>query len=135
MRIVIASRLWFDVADRLADLVLGDRVERRGRLVEDEQVGIPEQRPRDRQPLALAAGDLHAAFADHRVEPLCARASRLSHAAACAARRGTSASVAPGLHEQQVLADGAGEQLRLLRDEPDPRAQPLEVHLRAGCPL
>ena len=124
IRIVIASPLRRDVADRLDDPLFGERVERRGRLVEHQQVRTAQQRARDRQPLLLAARHLHAAFADHRVEArVGARASRLSHAAllqhvealGVGRRR---------VHEQQVLADRAGEQLRVLRDEADPLAQP-----------
>ena len=36
-----------DLADRLADLLLGERVERRGRLVEHQQVRAPQQGARD----------------------------------------------------------------------------------------
>ena len=37
------------------------------RLVEDEDRGVFEDRPRDGDPLALAAGEFDAAFADHRL--------------------------------------------------------------------
>ena len=56
------------VADRVGDPLFGQRVERRGGLVEDEQVRSPQQGPGDRQPLLLAPRHLDAAFADHRVE-------------------------------------------------------------------
>src|SRR6185503_11500664 len=42
------------VADRLDDAFFGQRVERRGGLVENEQLGPPEQRARDRQTLLFA---------------------------------------------------------------------------------
>jgi hypothetical protein len=41
-------------------------VERARRFVEDEDAGILEQDARDREPLALAAGELVPAFADDR---------------------------------------------------------------------
>jgi hypothetical protein len=43
-------------------------VERRGRLVEDQQTGPAHERARDRDELALAAGELRAALAHARVE-------------------------------------------------------------------
>jgi hypothetical protein len=49
---------------------LGLRVDRRGRLVEHQQSGFFEYRPRDDEPLALATGEPHAALADQRVVPV-----------------------------------------------------------------
>ena len=46
-----------------------------------------------------------------------------------------SSSVASGLYEQQVLADGAGEKLRILRDEADPFAQAVDVDLVLAGPV
>ena len=66
----MTSRLVGHVADRLGDLLLGERVERRGGLVEHQQVRPAQEGARDRQPLLLAAGDLHPALADDRVEAL-----------------------------------------------------------------
>ena len=51
-------------------LPLGFGVERRGRLVEDQDRRVLEQRARDRQALALAAGQAHAVLADQGVEAL-----------------------------------------------------------------
>ena len=45
-------------------------VEARGRLVEDEDARVGEDRARDRDALALAARELHAALADDRVVAL-----------------------------------------------------------------
>ena len=45
------------------DLVDDDRRQALGRLVHDQQLGVAEQRPRDRQHLLLAAGQLRAAIA------------------------------------------------------------------------
>ena len=124
----------FDVANRLADLLLGDRVERRSRLVEDQQVRPPQQRAGDREALTLAAGHLHPAFADHRVEaPVRAR----QQAVARRLRQRGQALRVGGLRpdEAQVLADRPGEQLRVLRDEPDPLAQAVEVHRVVRVPV
>ena len=51
--------------DRLALVV-----ERAGGLVEDQDARVGEQRPRDRDALALAAGEARALLADHRVVAL-----------------------------------------------------------------
>src|SRR5260370_32566693 len=48
-----------------AGLALG--IERAGRLVEDQQLGIDQQRPRDRDPLALSAGKVARSLLDERV--------------------------------------------------------------------
>ena len=53
--------------DGLLDRLLGLRVERARGLVEDEDRGVLEQRARDRDALALAAGQLDAALADQGV--------------------------------------------------------------------
>src|SRR5688572_17576258 len=49
---------------------LGRRVERAGRLVEEQDGAIGEQRARDRQALPLSAGERHAALAELRVDAL-----------------------------------------------------------------
>ena len=46
------------------DDLLGDRVERRRRLVEDQDRRVLEDRARDAQPLALAARQAAAGFGD-----------------------------------------------------------------------
>ncbi len=43
-------------AEPTPDLALGDRVHGRGRVVEDEDLGLDEERPGQGEPLALAAG-------------------------------------------------------------------------------
>src|SRR5947207_10921989 len=53
--------------DRLLDQTFGLVVERRSRLVEDQDRYVLEERARDRQALALPPGELHAELADHRV--------------------------------------------------------------------
>ena len=49
---------------------LGGIVERRGRLIEDQDARVFEDRPGDREPLALPAREARAALADDRVIPL-----------------------------------------------------------------
>ena len=53
--------------ERRADLVLLRRVDRGGRVVEDQHRRVGEDRARDREPLTLAAGERVAALAEHRV--------------------------------------------------------------------
>src|SRR5262245_49100069 len=120
-----------DVPDRAGDLLLGEGVQGGGRLVEDQQVRAAQQRTRDREPLLLPPGDLHAALADEGVEPLVgarqqAVAGRLPEDLQAFGVRGV------GPHEQQVLADRAREQLGVLRDEADPLPQRVHVHAVVG---
>ena len=53
--------------DRLLHLTLGFRIERGGRLVEQDDRRVLDQRARDGDALALAAGELHAVLADRRL--------------------------------------------------------------------
>ena len=67
--------------------------------------------------------------------PLSARASRLSQAALCSTSRHSRVG-GVGPHEEQVLADGAREELRVLGDEADALAQLVEVDgVVPGWPL
>src|SRR5215472_18593706 len=56
--------------ERAAHLRLADRVEMRGRLVEDQSRRVLQERAGDRDALALSAGELHATLTDDRIEPL-----------------------------------------------------------------
>jgi hypothetical protein len=58
------------VVQRLLDLALGLGVDRRGRLVEDQDAGVDQQGAGDRDPLPFAAGEGLAALADRGVVPL-----------------------------------------------------------------
>ena len=49
---------------------VGGLVERRERVVEQVDLRLAHQRPRDRQPLALAAGHVRAVLCDRRVQPV-----------------------------------------------------------------
>ena len=46
--------------DRLLDLVLGGAVDGAGRIVQDQDARVGEQRAGNGQPLALPAGERHA---------------------------------------------------------------------------
>ena len=54
-------------AQTLLDAPLGVQVDVGGRLVEHEDARVGDQRPRERDQLALAGGQLRAALADLRV--------------------------------------------------------------------
>src|SRR5205085_10808695 len=101
------------------------------RLVEHEQLRISQKRTRDGQPLLLAARHLHAALANDGVEPTigprqqAASGRTLQHAHALLVRR-------VGAHEEKILADGAGEELCVLRDKSHALAEPIEIDSRAG---
>ena len=55
---------------RVLHLPLGDGVERRGRLVEQQDRRVAQERPGDRHPLPLPAGEVRAARPDARRQPL-----------------------------------------------------------------
>ena len=74
---------------------LGLRIQGRGRLVQQQDWRVPQQRARQHDALALAAGELPAAFAGIRVIPLGQRGDEGMGCAASAAAW-ISSSVAPG---------------------------------------
>ena len=55
------------LAQAEADPRLGRGVDRGGRVVEDQDPRVDDERARDREPLALAARERDAALADHRL--------------------------------------------------------------------
>ena len=65
------------LGERVADLVLLGGIDRRGGVVEDEHAGVGEDRPGDRDALALPAGQRVAPLADERVVPLGQRIDEL----------------------------------------------------------
>ena len=58
------------VLERLLHRALGFRVERRGRLVEQQDRRVAQDGAGDREPLALAAGEPHALLAEEGLEAL-----------------------------------------------------------------
>ena len=55
------------VGHRTLDLILSGAVDGAGRVVQDQDAGVGQEGPGDGQPLALAAGELHAPLADEGV--------------------------------------------------------------------
>src|SRR5437870_2247871 len=113
-----------DVANGLADLFLGQGIERGCRLVEYQQLRIPEQRAGDREALLFSARYFHATLANQGIEAAIGtqkqalHGSLPQHVQALLIGR-------MRLDEEQVLADRSREQLRILGHESDPLAQML----------
>ena len=97
---------------------LGLGVERRGRLVEDQDRRVADHRPRDADALALAAGERIAALADHRV--VAVRHPRDELVGVGELGRGDDLLLGRvGAPIGDVLADRAVEEHRLLQHEAD----------------
>ena len=106
------------VVERLLDLPLGLGVDRRGRLVEDQDARVDQQRAGDRDPLPLAARERLAALADQRVVAVRQPEDELVRVRG--ARRGDdlrARRVGPAVGD--VLGDRAEEQERLLQHDAD----------------
>ena len=108
------------VLEALLDRGLDFAVERRGRLVEHQDRCVLEDDARDRDALALAAGELHAALADLRVVaapalPVLQVADELVAHARAAPPRSISASRRVGPAIADVVADRAVQQRGVLR--------------------
>ncbi len=89
---------------------------------------VGEDRARDREPLPLAAGERHAALAEHRLVALGEPLDELGRAGE--PRRSTDLLVAGvGCAELEVAADRVAEQERLFKDEADAAAQLLQLDL------
>ena len=71
------------VTNGARNLFFRDRIQRRSRLVKHQQPRLAQQRPGNREPLLLSARNLHAAFANQRIQSFAARASSESAAALC----------------------------------------------------
>ena len=94
------------------------RVDRRGRVVEDQDAGIGQQRPGQRHPLALAAGQGQALLPDDRVVAL--RQPGDEFVRLGGHRRGQDLLPAGvGTPVRDVGPDRIGEQERVLADQPD----------------
>ena len=115
----------------------GRRVERAGRLVGEDQLGIVDQRPRDGDALLLAAGELRRvvvlAVGEARPRRACCALRRAAPPAGCR-RRAAAARRSP--------APSARQQVELLEHEADPAVadarQRVAVHVRdvlAGEPV
>ena len=126
------------VLDDVAHVALDDPftliVERRSRLVEDENARIGRQRPRQRDALTLAAGQVGAALLDHRVVAFAefvdefvgaGKTGDFHHPRARHRRIG----------EGDILVNGAIEQQVLLQHDADMAAQPRGVDLAQVGPI
>ena len=106
------------LAQRLLDPTLRRGVESGCRLVEDEHPRVREQHPGDRDPLTLPTRQSEAPLADHGLVPV----RELDDAVVdgSVARRSFDVRVGGvGSSVRDVVAQGAGEQVRLLGDEAD----------------
>src|SRR5581483_2306370 len=108
--------------NRVAHGALGDRVEIARRLVEDEHLRIAQQGTRDGDALALSAGELQAAFTDARVDPVASPLEDRGRRRALD-RLQTLGIAGIGRPDLQVVANRAREEMRIVRDETDARAQ------------
>jgi hypothetical protein len=109
--------------EQLADNRFGFLIERAGRLVEDEKIGIAQQFARQRQPLPLAAGEQRARPGRAAWREPFSMAETNSCTCARRAASSISASLAAGRPEQQILRHRSVEQLRVLRQIADMGAQ------------
>ena len=100
----------------------------RGRLVQDQDRRVLQEHPRDGEPLLLPAGELHAALADDRVQPV---RQRVDHRLQPRAPRRLPdlglGRVEPPVGD--VLADRAGEEEDVLLHDADLPPQRGERHL------
>ena len=108
-------------------MLLG-RVDRRGRVVQDEHGGVGQDRPCNRDPLSLPAGEREAALAEHRLVAVGQVADERRRA--CQLRRPLHVLVArvrPA--DADVLAHALAEQEGLLEDERHRAAHVREAQL------
>ncbi len=116
------------LAQPLLDLGLGRRVDRRRGVVEDEHARVDDERPRDRNPLALTARERDPALADHRVVPVGQAVDellRLRELGRSFDRLVRSVDDSEG----DVLAHGCREEERVLRDDADRPPERAERHV------
>ena len=114
--------------ERLLDEPFGLRVERRGGLVEHEDRRVPQDRPRNRHALPLAAREPVSALADDGVVPVRERCNELVDL--CCPRRLLDLLVTRlRLRKAKVLAHRRMEEVGLLRDDTDGRGERLERQL------
>src|ERR1035437_522577 len=110
------------------------RIERGGGFIQDENGGIFQKSARNRQPLALAAGEIGAALAQHRVVALRQSADEfIGFGGAC-----RSFDLGPrcvGAAIGNVLGDRQREQKRLLEHQGDLAAQARQPHIAQVLPI
>mmetsp|Transcript_29498 Transcript_29498/g.89622 ORF Transcript_29498/g.89622 Transcript_29498/m.89622 type:complete len:490 (+) Transcript_29498:1116-2585(+) len=115
-------------AQRLLDQLVRLHVDGSGRLVEDENARALEQRPRHADELPLTHRQVGAALVDRFAEPI----GVLAHRATDGARVERVPQLRVGRLGEgvEVLAQRAGEEDRVLRDDCEPRAQRRQRHRR-----
>ncbi len=123
-----------EALQRLLDQSLRFRVQRGGRLVQDEDAWVAQDGARDGQALLLTPREFHAALADLRIVAIlllddevvrirCLR--RFKQLLVCGLRSAIA----------QVVADRAREEERLLKDDPDLAAQRVKGHVPQIIPV
>ena len=115
-------------AQALDEPPLGERVDGRERVVEHDDAGVRDQRPRERDALALAARQVDAALADQRVVAV-GQLVREGVDAGGLARREHLVPVGVLAAGGEVLAQRHREEHRPLRDERDGRAELRDRHV------
>jgi hypothetical protein len=111
-----------DLTQARPDLRLRRRVDGCGRVVEDEDPRIDEERPRDRDALTLTAREGDPALADHCV--VAVRQLEDEVVGLRRSRRGLDGlERCVGHAERDVVADRCREEERILRDDPDLASQ------------
>ena len=117
-----------DLVQRIVDLGLQARVDGRGRVVEDEQAGVGDQRPGQRHPLPLAAGQGKSLLAHHRVVAQRQPLDELVRLGGPGRRQDLLVGrVRPAVGD--VGPHRVGEQEALLHDQPDRGAQGVTGHV------
>ncbi len=114
-------------SERGLNLSFGLGVQGRGRLIEDQDRCVLQQRTRDRDALTLTARQQHAAIADHRIETGRLRADELRRVGCL----GGSLDVLIGgrASECDVVADAVVEQHDVLTDYGDLLAQIAQIEV------
>ncbi len=111
----VSTVLVDDLAQEREHLASGASVERSGRLIGEHDLGPGDERPRDRDPLLLTAGELRGAMAQALLKPDACRN--------VADRRARQPAAVKAQREGDVLGDRErGQQIERLEDEADPLA-------------
>ena len=116
------------LGQRLLNRRFGLRIQRRCRLIENENRRILQEHARNREALLLPAGELDAALSDDRIQSLRLRLDKLLQLRAPRASQ-ISSSVASKLAVRDVLPHRAGEQEHILLHDADLAAQRFQLDI------
>ena len=108
---------------------LGERVDRRRRLVEDQHVGIGQPGPDQRDQLPLPGGQRLASFADPRRQTVVERVDPVGRAEVGDDRLDLGSLVLSGRAKPMFASDRVVEQERLLRHDHQTSAQFVGIHI------